>query len=449
MRERARYMRKRLASLQTVLKDLEDKNLINSSDSDLLSRLGVTSRELVKRQIIKSKKGGITIKKKYSPELRSFALTLNFYSAKAYQYVRKTFQTCLPSVKTLSKWYQTVDGKPGFTKEALIALKNRTAQFEGQLIGTLVFDEMKIKSKVEYVPSTQRTFGYVEFGGQIQADCSKECTEALVLLVVGLNSRFKVPIGYFLTDGTSAEQKKNLVLQAIDLCYQSNLLIKAVTFDGCPTNIRMAKLLGCVFSEDNFRTWFNHPTIDNHVYVFLDPVHMLKLVRNSFEFYQQFKNSDGKVIKWEYIKLLHQLQEREQFHLANKLRLSHIEFKQNVMKVKLAAQLFSRSVATALQFCHCELKLPEFQDVAATVDMLLLINDLFDILDSRVHGYGFKRALNKDNAPAVFERLQECKKYILNLSTVIKNKDTKLIKTNRYTGFIGLSIVYWIRCGNL
>lgn len=28
----------------------------------------------------------------YSPELRSFALTLNFYSPAAYNYVRKTFE---------------------------------------------------------------------------------------------------------------------------------------------------------------------------------------------------------------------------------------------------------------------------------------------------------------------------------------------------------------------
>lgn len=72
------------------------------------------------------------------------------------------------------------------------------------------------------------------------------------------------------------------------------------------------------------------------------------------------------------------------------------------MKVKLAAQLFSRSVATALPFCNMELKLSAFQDVDATAEMLLLINDLFDILDSKVHGYGFKRAHNKDNASTVF-----------------------------------------------
>lgn len=37
----------------------------------------------------------------YPPELRSFALTLHFYSLKAYDYVRETFDTCLPHPSTL------------------------------------------------------------------------------------------------------------------------------------------------------------------------------------------------------------------------------------------------------------------------------------------------------------------------------------------------------------
>lgn len=112
-----------------------------------------------------------------------------------------------------------------------------------------------------------------------------------------------------------------------------------------------------------------------------------------------------------------ELQEREQFYLANKLRITHIQFKRNVMKVKLAAQLFSRSVATALPFCKNEFKLPIFQGVDATADMLLLINDLFDIQDSKVHGYRFKRTLNHDNAPTVFDKLEQCKDFLVTVST--------------------------------
>lgn len=440
LKEKTRYMKKQIASLKSILTNLQKKNLVLSEQANILENIGVTNKELLKRQILRSKKAGCIIRKKYSPELRTFALTLQFYSTKAYNYVRQTFQTCLPSVKTLSKWYQSIDGKPGFTKESFEALKNKSKQYQDKILCTLIFDEIKIKNKVEYHPLSQRTFGYVNFGGNIDTDSNHECTEALVFMVMALNKRFKVPIGYFLTNGTNAHQKVNLVLQAIQLCHENNITVKALTFDGCPTNLSMAKLLGCNFSPENLKTTFTHPKTKTTVHVFLDPAHMLKLVRNAFESYREFKNSEGNIIRWEYIQFLQELQDREQFHLANKLRLSHIQFKQNIMKVKLASQLFSRSVATALQFCKNELKLQDFRDVDATVDMIFLLNDLFDILDSKVHGHGFKQALNEVNSTNVNLRLEECRHFLSTVTMVKNQKEVRLIKSPRYTGFLGFCV---------
>lgn len=57
-----------------------------------------------------------------TPELRTFALTLHFYSPAAYSYVRKTFDKCLPHPSTIRKWYSTIDGSPGITQESLNAI---------------------------------------------------------------------------------------------------------------------------------------------------------------------------------------------------------------------------------------------------------------------------------------------------------------------------------------
>jgi len=72
------------------------------------------------REILKRRK---SVKQKYSPELRAFALTLNFYSVKAYNYVRKSFCNLLPEPSTIRKWYSVLNGRPGFTAEAFEALK--------------------------------------------------------------------------------------------------------------------------------------------------------------------------------------------------------------------------------------------------------------------------------------------------------------------------------------
>lgn len=62
---------------------------------------------------------GKNLPRKYPTELRHFALSLHFYSGKAYDFVRKEFNTILPHPRTLSKWYTNTDASPSFTKESL------------------------------------------------------------------------------------------------------------------------------------------------------------------------------------------------------------------------------------------------------------------------------------------------------------------------------------------
>ena len=52
------------------------------------------------------------------------------------------------------------------------------------------------------------------------------------------------------------------------------------------------------------------------------------------------------------------------------------------MKVFLAAQIFSLSVANAIDHCRENLKIPGFEDSAATSRFLRMFNDLFDLLNS-------------------------------------------------------------------
>jgi hypothetical protein len=49
----------------------------------------------------------------YSTELKSFALTLQFYSAKAYSFDRKTFNLALPSQSQIWQWYSKIPADPG------------------------------------------------------------------------------------------------------------------------------------------------------------------------------------------------------------------------------------------------------------------------------------------------------------------------------------------------
>lgn len=127
-------------------------------------------------------------KQKYPEELKSFAATLHFYSAKAYEYVRTNFMKSLPHSKTLSKWYKNVHDEPGISKQALesIRIKCKERVLNNRpLYFNLVIDKMSIKEKVEYRGG--ECCGYVDVGTNIDSDDIPTARYALVLMVVCIN----------------------------------------------------------------------------------------------------------------------------------------------------------------------------------------------------------------------------------------------------------------------
>ncbi|XP_026333422.1 uncharacterized protein LOC113240357 [Hyposmocoma kahamanoa] len=49
-------------------------------------------------------------------------------------------------------------------------------------------------------------------------------------------------------------QKANLINIALELCYENKITIKALSFDGFPANLAMAKQLGCELQHDSVKT---------------------------------------------------------------------------------------------------------------------------------------------------------------------------------------------------
>jgi len=77
------------------------------------------------KALLQRKVKGNHCSENYNEELRAFALTLNVYSPRAYEYVRKSSDNCLLHSKTISKWYRSVNAEPGFSEEGLSALKRK------------------------------------------------------------------------------------------------------------------------------------------------------------------------------------------------------------------------------------------------------------------------------------------------------------------------------------
>jgi hypothetical protein len=212
--------------------------------------------------------------KRYTEDMRKFAVTLHFYSPRAYCYVRQQFNNCLPHPKTLSRWYSTVAGMPGFTRESFDALALKASSSNKKIVCSLVFDEMAIRQHVEY--DGRDYFGFVAMGGCLNVSQTDIAKEALVFMVVAINDTWKIPVGYFLIQSITSDQKATLVTQCVDLILQCGMLVACS--DGCPANFTMAKKLGCCFDINNINTSCDAYGAD----ILPDPSHMCKLVRNTF-----------------------------------------------------------------------------------------------------------------------------------------------------------------------
>lgn len=392
----------------------------------------------------------MTTQRSVTPELRSFALTLNFYSSSAYNYVRKKFNKCLPHPSTLRKWYTVVDGSPGITKESLVAieLKNDEMKSRGKnLICAMMLDEMCIKEDIHF--NGKKNQGFIDFGMGMMEDCDNLplAREALVIMLVALNSNWKIPIAYFLTNGLLGQEKANIVNLCLEAVHQTGAKVKTLTFDGASSNIMMATKLGANLNISNCQPYFKHPITKENIHIFYDACHMLKLCRNTLGDWKVFFDKNGDAIKWQFFKSLVELQNEKDLHLATKIRNRHINYHKEKMKVKLAAQVFSSSVADAIDYSK-NIGLKEFSNSESTTFFCRMINNIFDFLNTRnfLGQTEYKKPIKLDKETFVDEFISTAIEYLKSLQTKVWNKkENKLnhipiIESKRKTGFLGLII---------
>ncbi|VEN48280.1 unnamed protein product [Callosobruchus maculatus] len=417
---------KKVASLKIIAEELERQNLLSQENLVLVQNMSKVNIEILNRKM------GRNVQ--YSPELRKFALTLNFFSPKAYNYVRDVFDTCLPHSKTIAKWFQNADAEPGFTKESINTLRNKVQSSDRPIICSLIIDEIAIRKHLEW--DGKKFHGYVNCGTNLNDDSNALAKEAFVIMLVCINGTWKLPVGYFLTDSLNGSQKHSIVSQCIHLIEDTGAKVMSITFDGAPSNTAMCHNFGFLFNILNIQTSFR--VTDHNVYIFYDRCHMIKLVRNAFGEKKILIDCDNNFIQWKYIALLEKLQTSEGLHLGNKLRRAHIIFFKQKMKVRLAVQLLSASVADAIEYCEKKLNLEDFKGSQATVKFIRIVNSIFDILNSRnLVAPGYEKALCQKNIDRSAEFINSA---IFYLSKLKLSNNEHVIMSNRKTGFIGLII---------
>jgi Transposase protein len=435
-RKKTSFQKKRNRDLSSTLKTLKSKGLLESNGCDhLQSLLTPTLQELFQRL---QTSGSAPRSRSFPPEIRVFASTLQFYSTKAYEYVRQTFKKVLPHVTTIRKWFSNISGAPGFSAQAFELLAQKVC--EGKLSNKPVFvalmlDEMSLKKQIEYDSQTSAFTGYVNISEGVSEEDPKPATEALVIMAVGVNFHFKIPIGYFFIAGLSGPEKANLVKISLQKVFETGAHGTCIITDGPAAHLTMMKELGAKLNPDNMMPFFPHPSDSNvRVHVLLDLAHMLKLVRNSLASEKVLISPSG-LVQWDFIVKLFELQEKEGLRAGNKLKKRHIEWERHKMNVSVAAQTLSTSVADSLDFLRDDLKMVDFQNSEATSEFVRLFDSLFDVFNSKnILGKKFKAPLQLKNEHEWMSLLSEADNYIRSLQ---KLDGTSILSSRVKTGFLG------------
>lgn len=210
-----------------------------------------------------------------------------------------------------------------------------------------------------------------------------------------------------------ANDQAFIVEEVLRFLESNGVDVISLTMDGTRTNIKTAEKLGASFDIEDFRPHF----VSRHgskIWVILDICHMIKLIRNNFYGRKQLIDINGKKIHWTYLPTLNNVQQKERLHLGNRVTIRHIRFQKSKMKVNLAVQLLSSSVASSLRYLSSdETYKSKFKNAKPTADFIELFNNLFDIFNSRsIGGKIYTQALHPDNFDFLSNYMDHCAKYI-------------------------------------
>lgn len=182
LQQQLRRSKQKAKTMEEVIKIMKDKLVISSKEAETLQQnFKNTQLEFLYnfKENLKSSPRG----RRYTDEIKEFALTLYFYSPKAYRYVRSIIP--LPNPSLIKKWSTSIKCDPGFIEEAFSSLSTQIDCSSVNKDCCLVIDAMSIRKQTLWNPEKDLYSGFVDLGNEIpNIQCDKLATEALVFLLV-------------------------------------------------------------------------------------------------------------------------------------------------------------------------------------------------------------------------------------------------------------------------
>ena len=116
LQQKIRRQTKKISSLKDIIDNLKRNQLLKQAPAELLKdQFSGLTLEMLKSELPNAKRKFRGYR--YIEEVKNFALTVHFYSPKAYFYIRKIFSR--PHQSSIRNWISSVNCEPGFHADVL------------------------------------------------------------------------------------------------------------------------------------------------------------------------------------------------------------------------------------------------------------------------------------------------------------------------------------------
>ena len=225
---RQKNIRKEKAVKRLVRQLQKSKMMSEEAGNSIGNNFGHMSIELFKNQQKNAEKQAGS---RYSEEIKEFAISLQFYSPRAYKFVRKS--SSLPHPSTLRAWSSNIEFEPGFLKNSLLYVESQVKENQQDCI-IIIIDEVAIKKQLQWEKFSSKFVGHTDYGGITSEEPDTIASNALVLMVSGLKKPWYVPLAYFLPDKLNSDILHQLIIESIRMLCEVGAEAHAFVFDGAP-----------------------------------------------------------------------------------------------------------------------------------------------------------------------------------------------------------------------
>lgn len=337
-----------------------------------------------------------TPRTRYTEDEKMLSKQLYYYSASAFCRLKKTGCN-FPGQRTVRRWVEEYNVKPGFCDFIFQKLKERIAQIpEEERLCALKWDEMAIKSYEEYSSKLDQIEGLVDLGPLGRTSERTKCV--FVFCLDSLNARhpWRQPLAYFLPGKC---MKSHEIVCLVKICLEklneTGADVKLVTCDQGTNNQAAYNLLRVNEQEP----YFMH---NNKKYIAIyDFPHLVKRLTSCLRTHGKIYYKGNVIVSYSDFVTTWNIDNATKggSNLLSHITPAHIHpncFE--AMNVKRAFQIFSHRFAAAIKLAG-EKKELDSDTWKTSADFAEYMNSVIDACNSYSINvtFGGKRPLSKKN----------------------------------------------------